>query len=346
MTAVLVSIATTTTCLGTGAEMPEFGKSVQFDRSGPSLSMAQLKGKAVLVVFFQSWCGICNGWAPRLLKQVEEAHGAKRSLVLVAIKTDGGGPSEARDYLKSKDADLSLWWVGSDENAAYYKQINPKNDLWGYVLIDASGDIVERGKAGTFWSSGPNKDKYVLAAPDLLKGCGDLETVLPADKEYPTELAGIVRLAEAGCIGKALALCASPGRLSQETAVALKDLKQDILLVADTRMRSRMDVLKNSGNEAATRFETYKELDAMVRECPSAAAAREANAVLAQTRADPLIQKEKMAETAYLLTLQKLQKAHARDKPRLLREMEMVSKRHAGTRYGKLAEETSKNPEP
>ncbi len=36
-------------------EMPEFGPSVAFDKNDPPVTVESLKGKVVLVVFFQEW---------------------------------------------------------------------------------------------------------------------------------------------------------------------------------------------------------------------------------------------------------------------------------------------------
>lgn len=41
---------------------PDFGDSITWSDKGESPSFLNLEGKLVLVVFFQSWCGICNGW--------------------------------------------------------------------------------------------------------------------------------------------------------------------------------------------------------------------------------------------------------------------------------------------
>ena len=324
-----------------GAPMPQFGSSVQFDKSGPAISMSRLKGKAVLVIFFQSWCGICNGWAPQMIKELEDAHGNDRTLVMIAIKTDGGGVSGARDYLKSKGADLNKWCIGSDEGATFYQQVSGGNELWGYVLVGASGDIVEQGRAGSFWTSGPDKGKYVLSSADLLKKCGKLETVLPPDREYPPELSKIVRLAELGCLGKALSLCGSTTQRPKDAA-AREGLKQDILAILDARLRIRMDILKDAGTAAGRRYEAYKELTELAKESGAVPAAREATALLGKTGADPVIQRERSAEAAYLLAIQHLRKAGARDRPRILRELAMVARTYEGTKYGQLAAEESR----
>ena len=314
------------------APMPEFGSSIQFDKTGPSITMAQLKGKAVLVLFFQSWCPICNGWAPKIIKQVEEEHGNNRALALLAIKTDGGGVPGAMQYLKSNGADLSKWCVGNDEGAAFHKQVTGKDELWTYALVGADGNIVEQGKAGSAWTSGPNSGKYTLASKDLLKNCGKVETLLPSEKVYPPDQSKIVRLAEMGNLGRALSLCISP---------AQKDIKQDILNVMDTRIKQRMDTLKDPSKDTGTRYEAYKDLGVMVKECPSAPAAKEAYTLIVAANSTPTIQKEKNAEIAYVTGMQKLQKASKVDRVKLLKELEYAGKRYEGTKYGELCKKES-----
>lgn len=326
------SLLILTTPLSLAAPMPEFGNSVQFDKTGPKISVAQLKGKAVLVVFFQSWCGICNEWAPKLIEQVEEEHGNNRSVVLVAIKTDGGGVPAAAEYLKGKGADLSKWCIASDEGAAFHKQVTGKDELWTYALVGADGNIVEQGKAGTSWTSGANSGKYTLASKDLLKKCGKLETLLPPDKVYPPELGKIARLAELGSMSRALSLCISP---------AQKEIRQDILNVMDTRIRQRMDTLKDPSKDAGTRYESYKELGVMVKECPSVPAAKEAYQLIVLANSTPTIQKEKNAEIAYTTAMLKLQKASKADRVKLLKELEYAGKRYEGTKYGELCKKES-----
>ena len=311
-----------------GVPMPEFGNSVQFDKAGPEISISQLRGKAVLVVFFQSWCGICNGWAPKMLKQVEEAHGNNRAVVLVAIKTDGGGLAGAKDYLKGKGADLTKWCVGSDEGAAYYKQVHGNDELWGYALVGADGEIVEQSKAGRYFTDGPDNGKYLLASADLFKSCGQIGTILPADKEYAGDSAKIARLAEFGCLGKALSMCNS---------AAQADIKQDILKLVDTRMRQHMDVLKDVSKDGASRYAAYKELGALAKQCPSLPVTTEANAMLSKANNAPVIQKERGAEAEYVALCQKMQKASKRDQPRLRKELADLGKKYPDTKYGKIA---------
>ncbi|MCK5850229.1 MAG: redoxin family protein [Kiritimatiellae bacterium] len=326
------------TSLATGAPMPEFGNSVQFDKSGPDIAISRLKGKAILIIFFQSWCGICNGWAPELIKQVEEAHGNNRSLIMVAIKTDGGGVSGAKNYLKSKKADLTKWCIGSDKNATFYKKVTGANELWGYVLVNSNGSIAKQGKAGSYRPIAKNKKQYSLSSKGLLKSCGKLETILPANKEYPPELSQITRLAELGCFGEALSLCKSATQRSK-TRVAAKELKQDIINILETRIRSRMDTLKDTKKDGGSRYESYKELSVIIKDLRAVPAATEAKILLTKTKRDPVIQKEIKAETAYLKVIHKLKKASKSGRSRISGELKIIAKKYEGTKYGGLAEE-------
>ncbi len=310
--------------------MAEFGKSVQFDKSWPNPSLLKLKGKAVLVVFFQSWCGICNGWAPDFIKQMEAAHGDNRSLVMIAIKTDGGGLSAATEYFKSKGADMDKWYIGSDKDAAFYLQLVAKTGLWQCTIVGADGNIVRGDGAGAKWASGPNSGQYALANSTLLEGCGTLGTVLPADKVYPSELNQIIRLVELRSFGKALSMCAS-GSARIKDKEALKALKQDILGVADAYAKARLDILKGAGDG---RYDAYKELSAMAPELRDFPVGREVNAVLVKLEKDPAIQKEKMAQGTYWVLRPKLKKAAETARPKIVEEMKLAAEKYKGTKYG------------
>ncbi len=320
------------------AVMPEFGRTVKFDNSGPFPVMSRLRGKAVLVIFFQSWCPKCNEWAPDLIGQVQEAYGSNHAVVTLAIKTDGGRLSDARNYLIGKGGDLRKWRVGTDAGATYYKQLTGSNNLWGYVLVGPDGDIVSRGEAGSQYISGRDKGKFVLATKTPLKKCGKLTTVLPADRQYPSSLNGIVQYAEMGYLGKALSLATSAARGSRDRQGA-KKLKEDILAAIEGRIKGQVDILKDETKDWGARYEAHKALTAIVKGLRTVPAAREARALLAKIRTDRAFRKEKSAEAAYVRVARKLPRANARYKRVLANDLEKVAKRYEGTRYGDLAAE-------
>lgn len=165
-----------------------------------------------------------------------------------------------------------------------------------------------------------------------------MKTVLPAEKQYPAGLKPIVDLAETGYLSKALSLATSAARRGRAREAA-KGLKEDILKVVETAITTQMDVLINETKDWGLRYEAHKALAVIMKEFRTVPSAKEANALLAKTRRDPALVKEKYAETAYARVAKKLSRASARYKQLLAKDFDAVAKRHAGTRYGKLAAE-------
>jgi len=314
--------------------MPEFGRAVRFGNNGPFPVLSRMRGKAVLVVFFQSSSAQCNEWAPRLIQEIQESYGNDRSVVTMAIKTDGGGLAGAVEYLRKAGADLSKWRVGSDADARYYKYVTGANELWNYVLVGAEGKIVKKGYSGSLTM----KRSFSIADKSILKECGELKTVLPKDKRYASALKPIVDLAEMRYLSKALSLATSAAK-RRAGRKAAEELKADILKIVETAITKQMDVLIDPTQDWGSRYEAHKQLAALMKEFRTVPSAKEANALLAKTRRDPALLRQKSAETAYARVAKKLPKASARYRKLLAREFDAVAKRHAGTRYGKLAAE-------
>ena len=174
----------TAATLSSARPVPEFGSSVKFGKEEAELTMAGLRGKVVLVIFFQSWCGICNKWAPDLITQIEAAHGDNRGMALIALKTDGGGVSLARKYMTQQGANPALWTIGCDNKAEYYKQVYDDPSLWGYILVDTEGVVVGQGSAGSY-RTGSFPKRYSLGFKSVLEGCGVPSTRLPMAKNIP-----------------------------------------------------------------------------------------------------------------------------------------------------------------
>lgn len=66
--------------LGVGQEAPNF---VWKDKSGKEVRLSDLRGKAVLLNFFASWCGPCRSETPDLQALYQEKQNAGLQLVLV-----------------------------------------------------------------------------------------------------------------------------------------------------------------------------------------------------------------------------------------------------------------------
>jgi hypothetical protein len=326
------------------AQLPEFGKSVEFDPAGPQPTVAKLKGKAIILLFFQSSDKTSNGWAGKLIAEMQEAYGTNNAVAMIALKTDGGGVSSAKGYFSSKSANLNQWIVGSDADAQYSTSV-VGDPLWYYVIAGADGTIVTRGKAGVTHHvvKGPNKEReqhYSLADTKLLKSCGKIATLLPAGKSYDPAVSAFVRLAEMGDTEKALAQCTlflSKPKERQAAAALIADLQP----VVEKRVNERVAILSDAAALSPARYDAFNELAQMAKDLKNHPAAAKISPLIAKARLDPALQKEARAEMAYKNTMARVQKASARDKPRLAKELETLAKQNPGTKYGQLAADSA-----
>ncbi len=326
------------------APMPEFGPSVQFDPAGPQPLLAKLRGKAVIMLFFQSGDKSSDSWSGKFIQEMEEAYADNPAVVLIALKTDSGGPAAAKGYFAAKKAKPDLWIVGSDADAKYATSITG-DPLWFYVLVGADGSIIERGKAGVSHTVtvGPDKKRekrFNLADPKLIKKCGAIATALPAGKRYDSSVAPLVRLTELGDAEKAFTL--ANGMLARpKEKQAATDLLADLQPLVERRITERVALLADTAAASAARYTAFNELTQMVKDLKGHALANKAGPALSKAKLDPALQREARAEAAYKTLLPRIQRATERDKPRLAKELEAFAKQHDGTQAGQLAADTA-----
>jgi peroxiredoxin len=228
---------------------------VVFDRSDGSVQLSDLRGKMVVVVFFQSWCPICNGWSPEFLKQMAKAFGDDSSVALLAIKVDGGTPTEAKAYLKAHGADLSKWIVASDTGGTYYQRVNGTNSLWGYAVIDDHGRLMERGRAGSFYDEAKGK-RYALADPAKKTNAISPESTITIDSDTPAELLPIAKAAQAGKLVAAIrALHVYDHGKLKDPALKLKAALVDALSGRAEKVSGDI-----KSDDAETRYRAYQDL--------------------------------------------------------------------------------------
>lgn len=326
------------------AVLPDFGPSIEFDAAGPQPTVAKLKGKAVIVLFFQSSDKNSNAWSGKLIEEMQDAFGTNKTAVLLAIKTDGGGVNAAKGYLTSKGANLDSWVVGSDTGAKYSSDL-VGDPLWYYLIVNAAGTIVERGKAGITHNVvvGPNKkteSHYSLANPNIIKSCGKLKTVLPPDKTYQFPVKALARMAELGDAAKALAVCTTLLPKPKERQAAT-ELIADLQPVVEKQISDRTALLDDAKASSAARYDAYNELAMMQKDLKSHPLGAKIGPALAKARQDPALQKEARADSVYKGLALRLQKAGAREKPRLAKEFEAFAKQFEGTKYGQIAADTA-----
>jgi len=306
--------------------VPEFGGSISFDPGDPQFRISDLRGKLVIVIFFQSWCPKCNAWSGGVFSQTAKAYGDDRSVALVAIKSDGGGPADAKRYLSGR-TDLAKWLVLGDRDYQYQQQVVGNQSLYQYMVLDPKGNIAEKGQAGSYYTIG-GKDVFSTAMPTIKEKFGaDARPVLPG-KEYAKELAAAVAAAELRSFKLALTLCS---RLGNSAA-----LQKDILAVASEGLDAKVKTLKTAGDPG--RFEAFMALRKMADDLNSTEPGRTAASAVNQTLNDTAIAKELSAERDYNTLAQWAAAATPKQRqeqmPALL---ERLAKLHEGTFFGARA---------
>lgn len=273
-----------------GATLPEFGPSIGYAKGDPALTVAGLRGKAVLVLFGQSWCGICNGWTPTLLSQIEANHGGKSGVVLLLVKTDGDAAS-GRAYLAERKVDPERWFVVGDDGAAWTKAVMGEDTLWQYAVVDPAGSVVERGKAGMFSKGKDGGQVFSLARSKALEGAAKTATsLLPAGTVVPPGAARAAQLAEVGCFAEAFAALAGAPKADADA------FRGALLAGASTRVGALAATL---AGEAPDRFAAYLALRDLAAAMKGSEPAKQAEAAMKEAAKLKPIQRELAAEKAW-----------------------------------------------
>lgn len=119
-----------------GTPAPEFGGTKFFNApAGAKISLADLRGKVVLIDFWATWCGPCVRSIPHLIKMHEQY--AAKGLVIVG-HTDGSSKN-IEEFIKEKGIPYVIS-QGSDIGKGYGVSGIPH-----VVLVDVEGNVAWRG---------------------------------------------------------------------------------------------------------------------------------------------------------------------------------------------------------
>ncbi len=123
---------------------PSLGPAPDFDlrdRTGKSVSLKRLKGKAVLLDFWATWCAPCRATMP----EVENLHRKYRSqgLEVIGINIEGKSP-DVLAYLNDNRYSFTILFDSGDWNSVVAKQYNVST-IPRTILIDKQGNIVYSG---------------------------------------------------------------------------------------------------------------------------------------------------------------------------------------------------------
>lgn len=115
------------------------------DLAGRPVSLADYRGRVLLIEFWATWCGPCTAELPNMLSAYERYH--DRGFDILGVTIDAGGEAaRVRQYVQDKQVP----WRVTHSTALR----NPVAELWGVrgvpqtILVDRDGRVVRIGLRG------------------------------------------------------------------------------------------------------------------------------------------------------------------------------------------------------
>ena len=112
------------------------------DWQGNKVSLADFRGRVILLQFFQTGCPVCQRHAP-ILESLYRKY-KDQGLVVIGVSHDAGGPEALKQFVKKFGLTYFVL-VGDLEIAVRYLGITPQEssfDIPRYFLINSEGYIV------------------------------------------------------------------------------------------------------------------------------------------------------------------------------------------------------------
>jgi hypothetical protein len=126
---------------------------------GPGVSLADLRGKTVVIMTYVTWCPNCNEWSPDLFQQTKAA-AADQPVVIVAVCTDAPtipGPQ----YVAERGL------VGMNIVHAYDPNLDDKlgvedRMLFNAMVIGPDGQLIWKGPSSMQWKQDDGSRDFQL----------------------------------------------------------------------------------------------------------------------------------------------------------------------------------------
>jgi peroxiredoxin len=127
--------------LKVGAKFPDF---TEKDVNGKSFSLADQKGKVVLIDFWATWCGPCRAELPNVLETYKKFHPKGFEILGISLDSD---QSKLQDFVKSKEMTWQQFFDGKGWENKLAQQYGVQSIPATY-LVDGQGIIIAKDLRG------------------------------------------------------------------------------------------------------------------------------------------------------------------------------------------------------
>jgi peroxiredoxin len=127
--------------LAEGTKFPDFNEK---DSTGKPLSIANYKGKVVLLDFWATWCGPCVHELPNVIKSYDTHH--KQGFEIIGISLD-----KDQEKLASFTKEKNMTWVQYFDGLVWQNKLAVKygvNSIPATYLLDGQGTIIGKDLRG------------------------------------------------------------------------------------------------------------------------------------------------------------------------------------------------------
>ena len=182
-----------------GAKFPDFDEK---DVTGKPVSVANYKGKVVLIDFWATWCGPCVAELPNVLKAYDKHHSKGFEIIGISLDQD---QSKLTTFTKQKN----MTWQQFFDGKGWGNKLAAK---YGVAAVYPLRDYVDAGGLMAYGASlSDNAERAAAQVGKILGGTKPAD--LPVERSTKVELVVNIRTA------KALGVTISPAILARADEV-------------------------------------------------------------------------------------------------------------------------------